>query len=365
MKKLFTLAAVFVGTIAIAPGALAFHDAGVAHCDGCHTIHNSQNGGDVTTPGGYQYLLKAANSTDACLACHAGYGQFKDGEGFGPGGDFYWVTKTFSWDAHGRTRYSQGDSHGHNVISPARGILEDATLAMAPGGDFDSSFLTCTSCHDPHGNQDFRLLYGSAVGPIYPGGRYDFDADAPLALGNSRRTYTEDGWETDAQHTVYKSGMSDWCANCHTDLHSGNTTDFVHPVGDDGAIGDLALNYNAYVSTDDLTGGTQATAYWGLVPFEDIDADLGTVDAENYTRGPDGNDQTMCLTCHRSHASAFPDIGRWDFSETFIADSHPATGDIDATPDDIDRKYYNYTFVQNQRSLCNKCHIKDAGDAPY
>jgi len=36
-----------------------------------------------------------------------------------------------------------------------------------------------------------------------------------------------------------------------------------------------------------------------------------------------------------------------------------------ATQDDIDNMYYNYVFVQNQRSLCNKCHVKDAGDAPY
>ncbi len=362
MKGARVLTAVLLSVILGATGAFAFHDEGVARCAGCHTMHNSQDGGLVTDAGGHFNLLKAANATDTCLTCHAGYGQFLGGTGYGPGGDFYWLTKTFEWNSHG-PKISTGDSHGHNVVSPANGILADATLMNAPGGTFDSDELTCTSCHDPHGNQNFRLLYGSAVGPYYQGARYNFTSDAPLAVGNSRRTFTEDGWETDSHHTVYKSGMSNWCANCHTDFHSDNTTDFVHDVDED--MNGQAAIYNAYVNTDDHVSGQQATAYWGLVPFEDVDVDLGTVDPGDYTAGPAPNDLVMCLSCHRSHASAFPDIGRWDFGETFIADSHPQLGDIGATQDDVDNKYYNYTFIQNQRSLCNKCHGKDFGDGPY
>lgn len=361
--KVWALALLFVA--ASTTGSLAFHDAGVADCAGCHTMHNSQDNLPVTASGdSYPYLLKAANSTDACLACHASYGQFYGGDGHGPGGDFYWLTKTFTWSAHGHNYESPGDSHGHNVISPANGILADQTLLTAPGGDFDSDWLTCTSCHDPHGNMNFRILYGSALGPIYVGGRYDFTSDAPLAAGNARRTYIGSGGEeTNAQHTVYKSGMSDWCANCHEVFHSDNTIEFVHDVEED--LNGLADNYNAYVSTDDQTGGDIATSYWGLVPFEDVDVDLGTVDPGNYTTGPAANDQVMCVTCHRAHASAFTDIGRWDFGETFIIESHPASGDGGVDPSDLTNKYYQYTFVDNQRSLCNKCHVKDFGDGPY
>jgi predicted CXXCH cytochrome family protein len=157
--------------------------------------------------------------------------------------------------------------------------------------------------------------------------------------------------------------MSEWCANCHTNFHSDNTTDFVHDVSVD--LNGLATTYNAYISSDDLTGGVQATAYWGLVPFEDVDVDLGLVDPTNYTTGPASNDQVMCVTCHRAHASAFPDIARWDMGETFIIESHPRSGDINASPEDIANKYYEYTFVTNQRSLCNKCHAKDFNDAPF
>jgi Doubled CXXCH motif (Paired_CXXCH_1) len=353
------------GVVLSAGAAFAFHDGGVAECSGCHTMHNSQDGVAITDAGGHQYLLKAANATDACLNCHAAYGQFLDGTGYGPGGDFYWLTKTFSWSAHGHTTTSTGDSHGHNVISPSKGVVVDAVLGSAPGGDFDSDRLGCTSCHNPHGNQNFRLLYGSDVGPLYPGGpggRYPFTSDAPLAIGNSRvTTQGGSGEETDSQHTIYKSGVSDWCANCHTNFHSDNTTDFVHPIE---TLGGLADAYNAYVSTDDPTGGDQATSYWGLVPFEAVNVDFATADPADYTMGPNGNDRVMCLTCHRAHASAFPDAGRWDFGVTFIEESHPMATDTGATQADSDNKYYDYTFATNQRSLCNKCHTKDTGDAP-
>ena len=350
--------------VLLAGNAYAFHDGGVAYCQGCHTMHNSQNGQpvDPNAPEGHAYLLKYGNSSDTCLNCHANYGQFYAGAGFGPGGDFYWLTKTYTWTEHGN-KTSYGDSHGHNIISPARGLVADATLNHAPGGDFLASRLTCTSCHDPHGNQAFRLLYGSEVGPIYDGGRYDFDFDQPLAVGNSRRTFVGGGGnETDAQHTVYKDGMSEWCANCHLNFHSEETNNFVHPEGDMGST--IAANYNAYVSSDDQTGGDVTTAFWGLVPFEAVNVDLETVDPTNYTAGPTGVDKVACITCHRAHASAFDDIGRWDFDTDFMVNSHPQDTDGGVGPNDATYKYYQYSFVNNQRSLCNKCHVKDFGDAP-
>jgi len=72
----------------------------------------------------------------------------------------------------------------------------------------------------------------------------------------------------------------------------------------------------------------------------------------------------MCLTCHRAHASPFADAARWDMSAMIMSQSHPLITDGGASQTDVDRKYYQYTFVANQRSLCNKCHIKDGFDGP-
>ena len=92
----------------------------------------------------------------------------------------------------------------------------------------------------------------------------------------------------------------------------------------------------------------------------------------NYTTGPTSNDQVMCLTCHRAHATPFKDATRWDMAADFLVDSHPAIAGTDslgnpifdggATQDDIDNMYYGYSFTNDQRSLCNKCHVKDFGD---
>jgi cytochrome c5 len=139
---------------------------------------------------------------------------------------------------------------------------------------------------------------------------------------------------------------------------------FIHPT--DIALGaSVADIYNAYLSSDDPLGGNQTTSYAGLVPFEAVDVDLALADPLNATAGPSAGDRVMCLSCHRSHASPFADIGRWDFLATFLnTDSHPQLTDGGATATDVANRYYQYTFSNAQRSLCNKCHAKDLGDAP-
>ena len=62
--------------------------------------------------------------------------------------------------------------------------------------------------------------------------------------------------------------------------------------------------------------------YLGLFPFERGTTDVSLLHSSSI-ESPDENANVMCLTCHRAHASAFASIGRWDFRETFIAESHP------------------------------------------
>ena len=366
--KRSAIALVAALTVALSAGsALAFHDGGVAYCAGCHTMHVSQDGrtGMHWTPGGNPYLLKFGNATDTCVRCHYWRGQMSNGQGYGPGGDFYWLTRSFSWTtSYGTTESSPANTHGHNVANKVFYIPVDPVLSSAPGGDFLSSNLGCTSCHDPHGNTNFRMLYDSTLGPVYgAGGRYSFAADAPVAVGTFGSTVVGGGGnETNTQHTVYKGGVSEWCANCHAGMHGDANDKFQHPTGVmlTSAIAD---NYNAYVSTENPDGGDPATSYMGLVPFEAVAIDLAAVNPANETGGPGASDRVMCLTCHRAHASPFADAGRWDFSATYLlTDSHPKAGDTGASAADIANRYYGYTFTANQRSLCNKCHAKDYGD---
>ena len=136
----------------------------------------------------------------------------------------------------------------------------------------------------------------------------------------------------------------------------------MHPSGNHAVLsGDIILNYNSYVKTGDFSG-TQATSYLALVPFESGTANASSLDPTS-TSGPEYGANVMCLTCHRAHASAFQDSGRWDFSATFIADSHPKLSDGGATGNDVWNSYYGRNmdseFGLYQRQLCNKCHVLD------
>lgn len=353
-KLLLVVMAACLITLGLSLSSYALHDGGVAHCDACHTMHNSEDGAPVGTVG--PNLQIGADPSSTCLSCHAGYGQFSDGSAYRSGGDFYWVTKDFTWSAHGRPQASTGDSHGHNIIAADEtGLDADGTLTTAPGGTYLANQLGCNSCHDPHGSQgNESLLYGAEpTSPDYPGGAYLFTEPAPVFL-NAGRTADVD----DTNHSAYGSGMSEWCGNCH-----GGFVDAVgkHPAGNNSGaeMSDYVSNYNAYLGTDDLNG-TQATAYWEIVPFENGDADTTGLSTSS-TAGPDGGDNyAMCLTCHRAHASPFPNIGRWYFEDTLmLEDSHPQITDTGATADDVANKWYGRVIPAGQRSFCNKCHVQD------
>jgi hypothetical protein len=156
------------------------------------------------------------------------------------------------------------------------------------------------------------------------------------------------GQEQPSQHTAYQSGMSDWCGNCHGDFHAGGGL-LVHPA--DRAMGmQIARAYGFYNGTVDLAGGDPATSYLPEVPFEDSSNTVSS------TQGPGASSRVSCITCHRAHATSAPDAGRWDFKVTFLVDDGQESGSY-AIP--------NPYAHNDQRSLCNKCHVKDIEDAGY
>ena len=348
LNRMLILAALAV--LVVSAPALAFHDEGVAHCNGCHTMHNSQDGTlvDPDSPNGNPWLLIDASPSDVCLECHAsGLGAVLSGPGFDPlapapekgGGNFVFLYEDNLNDAHaGASNPVNGDAAGHNLDAPGHSLAPDATLSMSPGGTFPSSLLGCTSCHDPHGTQSFRILYGSGrlVNDFYV-----FLNDAPTAEGLSIFF----GTEANDNHTAYQEGMSGWCGNCHGDFHDNNTQ-LIHPSGQTVG-GSVATTYNLYNGSSDLLGGAQATAYLAAVAFEDPTNTIAG------TGGPSASSQVSCISCHRAHAMSAMDSGRWDFNVTGLAeDGHESGSYKIPNPYDV-----------NQRSLCNKCHRKDEFDA--
>ncbi len=170
------LAAAAMLTLAASGSAFAFHDGGVAYCEGCHTMHNSSGNQPmnkkVAALTGVNYLLQGTDQSSTCLNCHGSTAAKAGGyhvlttdavaggtvpSNYTPGGDFAWVKQTYSWVAsYGAAGTSKGERHGHNINAADYSISADTTLTSAPGGTYPAANLACSSCHDPHGK--YRIV---------------------------------------------------------------------------------------------------------------------------------------------------------------------------------------------------------------
>jgi hypothetical protein len=341
-----------------------FHSGGVGYCSGCHTMHE---------PG---KVLCGSDPSSVCLNCHATTQKVMshDGSVYSPGGDFFWLTQSYLGVDYASPDYT----HGHNVVAADYGLVSDPVRAVAPGSGataYQSAWLGCHSCHDPHG----RLAGSSVQSPItqsgsygnspdggnyrllggqgYSGGldaigfNYSFASPIAKAYQSSQGEWPA---ETDTNHVDYGSGMTEWCTNCHAgiDIQAHNVS-FTHPSGAGAPLGSAEIaSYDTYVATGDLSG-LNATAFDRLVPFERGTTDSKLLDTAS-TTGPTMTAQVMCLTCHRAHATPFSNSGRWDFVVQNLNDSpvlispqgtHAYYGDNITT---------RYNALQGQ--LCEKCH---------
>jgi len=454
VKLTWMIAAVAATLLGGAPAARAFHDGGVAYCEGCHTMHNSQNGVALNThvPAGtgVQYLLKGSDQSSTCLNCHAAAtpGSYHvmtwpiPAAGLpplneGPGGDFAWLQKSFSVPAGAHGTMPAKQHHGHSIVAADFGLIPDPDIAVAPGGTYSNQNLTCVSCHNPHNNARIvdangtighsvtggpggAAVFGKSL-PIGGSGSYGalpdanqavgvyrmlggagyapdsynavpFTAEPPIAVAPSSYNRSEAATDT---RVAYGKGMSEWCANCHTSIHTsvsdGSSAPFVHPAGATALLTQSAsisgfsttnaAIYNAYKASGDLSG-TQATSYTSLVPYEEGTTSLATLASHatntgSFTAGPTtGTETVMCLSCHRAHASAFGSMTRWANNTEFITIAGQWPG-IDAnnadtaeavaysngmTQAEYSKAMYDHPAAQfafKQRSLCNKCHAKD------
>jgi len=420
MKKVLII--LLAATFGMAGNAMAFHDGGVANCEGCHTMHNSQdgaqnavNGAGTIGNGPSKFLTKGSDPSSTCLNCHkgtpGGYHILTDGTGYAvtksPGGDFFWLKSTTHYTGeHGFN--SMADNHGHNVIAADYSLGQDGTLTTGPSDGtkaYAAADLGCNSCHDPHGKvgtgtgatreNSFAIegsgsknaeLQGVSAGNYvllgdagYDGGQQatwgtTFDAAAPIAQTN-RKLQTTD-------HADYLSGMSEWCANCHTgfaqataDVTGGSLTGLTggtahtHPAGAGATLTNVADFYNKYQATGEFAASA-ADSYDILVPFERASGTAADLDTAS-TTGPAATDQVMCLSCHHAHASGFNNIGRWDFEASLLAESPifiTANGGLGEAAgkaayydmlDSSDAGVWVSGYNAEQRSLCNKCHLQD------
>jgi hypothetical protein len=264
-----------VAVMGLTGSAFAFHDGGVARCEGCHTMHNSLRGAKMSVTGtelvGNNFLLIGSDPSSTCLSCHGtgtvldSYHVDTDAAGYTgngslpaqrtPGGDFAWLKVSFNnassaagnADTYSATADESKNRHGHHIVVSDYNFLASTDYAsignVAPGGTYPVGQLSCIGCHDPHNGTAradltaglpisgsgsyggtpeagttlgvYRLLGG--IGYIDPNAGYTYtNANAPVAVAPS--IYNAVPTSISDVRVAYGSGMSEWCGNCHAGI---------------------------------------------------------------------------------------------------------------------------------------------------
>ena len=257
-------------------------------CGNCHYTHSALG----------PRLLSEVNADRMCVTCHDGTQSKYDvlrGKIRGPVSEAVYkdsTTGTVYGDIYRATWFDSiagpyGSVEGSMVqqsvyVPTSRHDLNIYNYA-APGQNFENietadARLSCSSCHDPHGSENYRNLR--------PNMNVLNDANPPL-INVEAYAVTDSGYER--ENTVYVEGAVEFCGACHSDFNQGagssreaiSTTDqpgmklsnasmhmYMHPV-----------NVSAQYVTK--------TAYAVPVPV-----DL-----------PYENGKIICQTCHYTHGT--------------------------------------------------------------
>jgi predicted CXXCH cytochrome family protein len=270
-------------------------------CAGCHRAH---------TAGAASLLIDAVPAL--CLTCHGSSGTGADTNvddgAYGPGGDllgggFLNFQGTPSSSSHsidgswqnawgsGTTWSSTFDCAGcHNAESglvwpgaPQWGISPGAWPTYPGRGQNVTMPLTCTSCHEPHGGRNYRLLQQR----LHPPGMQQEDPPGYVLVTSNEtggQNPDQPGYVPDYTLARYRLGLGDWCTGCHFTYHQQVS---VNPFNAEDGKG-LIIRYRHEMN---MVLGTLTTT----LPLEQ---------PTGYSATQQATDQLFCISCHRAHGSS-------------------------------------------------------------
>ena len=184
--------------------------------------------------------------------------------------------------------------------------------------------LTCGSCHDPHGNGNYRILR-----PIPTESGAKTEVKIPEEPGKHEYTTTNywASWSAKDPEFYYK--ISEWCALCHTRIYEG------------------AKGPSATTSSGDAVFTYRHTTEWTKAEYESKPPGIGSAPLEGGT-----NAKPNCIQCHVAHgtdATMAEYAGEVRFPN---GSAESETNKVVTKPED------SFLLRLDNRGVCQTCHNK-------
>jgi len=203
-------------------------------------------------------LLRRGTPLDLCISCH---------DGSNPAAPDVIAPVSYVIESAAGAFPNAGGISTNNAHH-----LNNPTPEMPPGGT-QAMVLECTTCHDPHGNDNYRNLRPDPTQPAITTANVVVNQAVVANGSNPALVYVP-------SNVIYKSGISAWCAKCHGPAPCPN-----------GHAVDVTIFGAANASYATWTAATLPR-----VPVNNpIDNTI-----------PSKDDQVTCLSCHKAHGSLNP-----------------------------------------------------------
>ena len=269
-----------------------YHTRTVGACQDCHkTAPAGQDGAliaSLTTPIPQQRSFAPSDINQTCLTCHSDRGGQSDGSSV-----LSSVNGTLVRQA-GFLNGPSGSAHaGHTLGSTQQ--APGGTWAPGPQG------LTCTDCHDPHGEEgQYRNLV------LRPGTATE-DRPVAYAIGPSNdprkdiwiRSGSEGTGKYDARNIRFnqpqpgRSAYGEWCQGCHSAFHGGSKASNMR-----GARG-----WTRHPTADARIGGG-LPQHSSFSRYAAISNRVPTMSTSGSWPAPDNT--PSCMSCHKAHGNSNP-----------------------------------------------------------